>query len=246
LAELEVARPGIRTDDPYVELGDRVRRLRQTAWQLAHEPHVGMQCLTDYAAAAVIVHTHAGAYLTQGQSGEVSNFPAHSMARRAYQGRAAWTLAHLEGRQLRTATPGLAVVRKDLLSVRDLCRRLLPLGATTSDQVPTGDPRQVRALVNGCIRAFTDIAASNAAVLEYLNRTGQLYVSGHRLTGDQVTDDPSLVDAKVHGGFVPAPAQQVQPLAQAYVAARAGAPTPVRNQPKPVGLSGERVPIMST
>ena len=134
LVELEVARPGIRTDDPFVELGDRVRRLRRTAWQLTHEPHVGMQCLTDYAAAAVIVHTHAAAYLTRGISGDVVDLPARPMARRAHQGRAAWTLAHLEARQLRTAALGLEVVRADLLAVRDLCRRLLPLGASVSGE----------------------------------------------------------------------------------------------------------------
>lgn len=246
LVELEVARPGIRTDDPFVELGDRVRRLRQTAWQLTHEPHVGMQSLTDFAAAAVILHAHVGAYLTRAVPGDVADLPADSTARRAHQGRAAWSRAHLEARQLRTATPGLSLVRADLLSVRDLCRRLLPLGATESAEVATGDPRHLRAMVNGCVRAFTDIAGWNAAALENLNRTGQLYVSGHRLTGDQVTDDPSLVEAKVHDSFVPAPAQQVQPLAQAYEAAGAGASERGWSQPAPVGPSGERVPSMST
>ena len=59
--------------------------------------HVGMQCLTDYAAAAVIVHTHAGAYLTRGVSGDVADLPAHSMARRAHLGRAAWSLGPPRG-----------------------------------------------------------------------------------------------------------------------------------------------------
>jgi hypothetical protein len=245
LVELEVARPGIRTDDPFVELGDRIQRLRQTAWQLTHEPHVGMQCLTDYAAAAVILHTHVGAYLTQGVSGDMGGLPAGSMARRAYQGRVAWSLTHLEARQFRTATPGLAVVRADLLAVRTLCSRLLPVDVAISGEAATADPRQVRAMVNGCIQAFTDIAGWNAAVLENLSRTGQLYVSGHWLTGDQVTDDPSLVEAKIHRSFVLAPAQQVQPLAQAYAAARVGAPEHGWNQPAPVGLSGNRVPSMS-
>lgn len=245
LVELEVARPGIRTHDPFVELGDRIRRLRQTAWELTHEPHVGMQCLADYAAAAVILHTHAGAYLTQGVSGDVVDLPAHSMAHRAHLGRAAWSLAHLEARQLRTATPGLAVVRGDLLAVRKLCRRLLPLDTTASADVATGDLRQMRAMVNVCVRAFADIAGWNDAVLENLSRTRQLYVSGHQLTGDQVTDDPSLVEAKIYGSFVPAPAQQVQPLAQAYAAVSAGAPEHGRNQPAPVGLSGNRVSSVS-
>lgn len=224
LLELEVARPGIRTDDPLVELGDRICRLRQTAWQLTHAPHVGMQCLTDYAAAAVIVHTHVGAHLTGGASGEVADLSDHSMARRAHQGRAVWALAHLESRQLRTAAPGLAVVRTDLLAVRELCQRLLALRPAASGEDNARDPRRVLALVNGCVRAFADIAGWNAAVLDNLAGRGQLYVAGRRLTGDQVTDDPSLVEAKLRGSFVPAPGAQVRPLAQAYAAARAVAP----------------------
>lgn len=242
LGALEVARPGIRTGDPLVELADRIRRLRQTAWQLTHEPHVGMQCLTDYAAAAVIVHTHVGAYLTRGRSGKVADFPAHSMARHALEGRAAWSLAHLEARRLRTATPGLGVVRTDLLAVRDLCGRLLPLSPSASGEAPTGDPRQMRALVNGCVRAFADIAGWNAAVLEDLGQTGQLYVSGHRLTGDQVTDDPSLVAAKLQGCFVPAPAEQVRLLAHAYEAARAVALGDPRDQAEAVVPGPECAP----
>lgn len=103
----------------------------------------------------------------------------------------------------------------------------------------------MRALVNGGVRAFTDIAGWNAAVLEKLRRTGQLYVAGYWLTGAQVTNDPSLVEAKIHGNFVPAPADRVQPLAQAYAAARASAPEHGRSQPSPVGRSGERAPSMS-
>ena len=67
----------------------------------------------------------------------------------------------------------------------------------------------MRAMVNACIRAFSDIAGWNSAVLENLNRSSQLYVAGHRLTGDQVTDDPSLVEAKIQRSFVLAPVQQV-------------------------------------
>ena len=224
LGALVVAHPAVRTDDPLVELGDRILRLRQTAWQLTHEPYVGMQTLTDFAAAAVIVHTHVGAYLGRRATGDVTDLASRSMVQRAQRGRAAWSLAHLETRSLRTSTPGLRVVRADLLAVRDLCQRVLPMGLEVAGAGRAGDPRRVRALANGSIRAFTEIAGRNADVLKDLGSRGQVYISGHQLTGDQVCDDPSLVEAKLHGRLIPASLADVRPLDRAYGKARAESP----------------------
>lgn len=66
LQRLAVARPGVRTGDAVVELGDRLLRLRQVGWQLTRETHVGIGTMSDFAAAAVIFHTHAAAYLRGG------------------------------------------------------------------------------------------------------------------------------------------------------------------------------------
>ena len=40
LADLELARPAVRTDNPIDELGDRLARLHRGAWKLVREPHV--------------------------------------------------------------------------------------------------------------------------------------------------------------------------------------------------------------
>lgn len=81
-----MARPQLRVDDPLTELGDRILRLRHHAWELTQQPLVGVATLTDFAAAGVIVHAHAAAYLTAIAPGEVSELPARSMVRCAQAG----------------------------------------------------------------------------------------------------------------------------------------------------------------
>ncbi|MCZ3390037.1 MAG: hypothetical protein LH645_13205 [Actinomycetia bacterium] len=244
LGALGVARPEIRSDDPVIELGDRILRLRQTAWQLTLEPHVGSACLTDFAAAAVIVHTHASAYLAKGFCGEVADLPTHSMARRAIQGRAAWSSLHLQTRQLRTASPGLGVIRTDLLAVRDLCWVVLPLGGSVRPSANADGERRVRALVNGGIRSFADIAQWNAAVADRLSLAGELYVPARTLSGEQVTEQPVLVEAKLGGRLAPAPGEQVQRLVESYAAASAVAPESSRKPTAAGVLTRGRVPLV--
>jgi len=94
---------------------------------------------------------------------------------------------------------------------------------------------------------FTDIAGWNAAAVNELASHGQLYVAGHRLTGDQVTDDPFLVEAKLKRGYVVAPVDGVESLARAYDAARLVVPaSSARDDPAAAlaaaaGSSRERV-----
>lgn len=245
LGALEVARPEIRSDDPVIELGDRILRLRQTAWQLTLEPHVGSASLTDFAAAAVIAHTHASAYLSRRTASEFTDFPTHSMARRTVGGRAAWTLVHLQTRQLRTASPGLGVIRTDLLAVRDLCRVVLPLGGPVGLSANANDERRVRALVNGGIRSFADIAQWNAAVTDRIGLAGEFYVPARTLSGEQVTDQSALVEAKLRGRLAPAPGEQVQRLVESYAAAFAVAPEHSRKPIAAVVRTHERVPLVN-
>ncbi len=219
-ADLATARPGIRTDDPVIELGDRIERLRQNAWQLTHQHHVGIDCLTEYAAAAVIVHTHIAAHLAIGAAEPGEELPVHSMARRARDARAAWAQIHLELRELRTATPGSAALRREVEAVRDLCQVVVPLRRDATGVHVSGHAREVRALAHDTVRVFTQIAGWNATVFRDLTATDQIYVPGHRLTGEQVSDSPALVRAKLEGTLVSAPLEQLQPLQQSYDVAR--------------------------
>ena len=103
----------------------------------------------------------------------------------------------------------------------------------------------MRALVNGGIRSFADIAQWNAAVLDRLGRAGELYFPARTLTGEQVTDQPALVDAKLRGRLAPAPSEQVQRLAEGYAAAAAVAPESSRKLTVAVVLRRDRVPSVN-
>ena len=222
-AELEVARPQLRTADPLTDLGDRILRLRHHAWELTKEPMVGVVTLTDFAAAGVIVHAHAAGYLAGRAPGGINELPTRSMLRRAEAGQATWSLIHLQTRQLRTATPGVAIVRHDVLAIRDLWKQVLPVGPEARREIENLEPRDARALVNGSVRALSDIARWNAAVFDDLSASGQLLVPSRTLTGDQVSDDPRLIATKLRGRVAPAPAERIDQLTRMYAIAAANA-----------------------
>jgi hypothetical protein len=214
LEDFSVARPTIRAGEPLTELGDRILRLRRTAWQLQRDPRVGVASLTDVAAGAVIFHTYV-VHMEQ------AALPRGGLAGHAGTARAAWSLAHLHLRELRTATPGLAIVRDDVLGIRDACRRLMgEADGRSLASVPVSGARERATMLAGGLRSFRDIAGSVADRLDHLSNSGQIYISGRRLTGEQVTDCPDLVTAKLEGTLVVAPREQAEPALDALQTAR--------------------------
>jgi hypothetical protein len=216
LLALTPARPGVRTDNPLVELGDRLLRLRRVAWQLTREPHVGISTLSDFAAAAVTFHAHALGHLRPGQDMPANGLGRGDMEHQMLIARGAWSQIHLQSRELRTATPAAGVVRADTLAIRELCRTLMPLGPAGNQCVDS----DLRSIINGGARAFCEIAGYNGRVLAELDTKGQLYQSARHLTGDEVTEDPNLVVAKLRDRIVHVPHAQVETLAQFYESAR--------------------------
>ena len=219
LRALTVARPGVRTDDPIVELGDRLLRLRRVAWQLTREPHVGISTLSDFAAAAVTFHGHAHAHLRSEEASPVHRLWRGDMERRMLGARAAWSQVNLQSREMRTATPPAGFVRAETLAIRELCRPLMPLDPAANRNAD----EELRSTINGGARAFCEIADYNARSLADLHATGQLYQSARNLTGAEVTEDPHLVVAKLRGDIVRVPRSQVESLAQSYESARVSA-----------------------
>ena len=211
LSSMEVARPAVRIEDPVVELGDRLARLHRTAWQLTRETHVGVGTLGDFAAAGVFVHGH-GIRLVRLPSGSRSHLHA-GPSRWLHEASAAWRLVHLHSRTLRTATPPLQVVRSDVVAVRHLLERVGVQGDREQGHVPQ---RRLESVVFGGARAFTDVARWNAAVLDNLAQTGQLYVPGRLLTGNEVTDDPARVQVKLADRITTVTKERVEPLRTAY------------------------------
>lgn len=214
LAELGVARPAVRSGDPVVELGDRLARLHRMAWQLTREERVGACTLADFAVAGVLVHDYAGQLLRDvgASRGSPVDLGARRGLARLEAGGAAWRLVHLHVRQLRTTTPALMGLRADVVAVRRLLDELAAHpGASTS--------RRLEAVVVGGARGFGDVARWNLQVVDQLDRRGQLLVPGRFLTGNEVSDHPALVEAKLKGRVGPALKERLDPLRAAYGAA---------------------------
>jgi hypothetical protein len=215
LSRLEVARPSVRSDNPVLELGDRLARLHRVAWQLTREERVGACTLADFSVAGVVINEYAARVIRQVAAAGPASTPDLS-ARRALarfeQGGACWRLVHLHVRQLRTPTPAMLGLRADVVAVRQLLNRLVgEVG------VPT---REVQSAVIGGARRFGDVAAWSLQVLDEQGRRGQLFVPGRFLTGNQVSDDLVLVEAKLKGKLAPALKEHIEPLRAAYDAAR--------------------------
>lgn len=214
LRSMEVARPAIRNDDPVIELGDRLARLHRMAWQLTREERVGVGTLADFAAVGVFVHEHANRLLRHWAPSEADSEGPPTLLR---QLGAAWRVAHVHCRQLRTATPPLRGVRGDAFAVRGLLQRVRTRAAK---EQPHLSARRYESVILGGVRAFNDVARWNSAVLEQLDRTGQLYLPGRLLSGDEVSDHPALVEAKLADRVTVAPRERIEPLRAAYEAAQ--------------------------
>jgi hypothetical protein len=212
LTSLEVARPGVRLGDPVVELGDRLARLHRVAWQLTRKPHVGVGTLADFAVAGVFVNEHASQFLRAVTGSEPGTGTGQRMERLTQAG-AAWRLIHLHTRQLRTATPPMQGVRGDVLAIRQLCKRVKALA---DREQPLAHARDLESVILGGARGFTDVARWNSEVLESLADTGRLYMPGRLLSGDEVTNDPALVQAKLKNRMMPAAKENIEPLRAAY------------------------------
>lgn len=218
LATLGVARPAVRSGDPVVELGDRLARLHRVAWQLTREERVGACTLADFAVAGVVVHEYAARLLrhvSAPRAGEPTDLGTRRGLAHLEEASAAWRLVHLDVRQLRTTTPTLMGLRADVVAVRKLLDQLV--GAACTEGTAS---HQLLAVVVGGTRAFGEVAHWNVQVLDDQAKRGHLLVPGRFLTGNEVSDHPSLVVAKLKGWMAPVPKDHLQPLREAYEAAR--------------------------
>lgn len=206
LAELQVARPAVRQQDPAVELQDRVARLHRVAHQLTREDRVGVCTLADLAAAGMMLNQAAADVLRANSPTDLADLSVRREIGRLEAGAAGWLDVHSKIRVLRTTTPALAGVRSDVVAVRDLLKQL---GA--------GKPtRDVQAALVGSARRFGDVAAWNRKTLDAEARSGRLLIPGRHLTGNQVSDDPTLVRAKLQGLLVPVLAEHLDGVSAAY------------------------------
>ena len=185
------------------------------------------EATADLAVAGIVVHEAAARQLRQ--PSETGAVPVDLSARRALSrlqdGAAAWREVHLQLRQLRTATPVVDGLRGDVIAVREL------LGVLAA-QEPC---RRAQSAVVSAAGRFGDIAVWNREAFEAQGKRGRVFTPGRFLTGNQVSDYPRLVRAKLKGTLAPVQKEQVNALTSAYEKARnAAAGDQSREQPPPM------------
>ena len=153
LAELQVAQPAVRDQHPIVELQDRVARLHRVWHQLTREDWVGVGTLADLAVAGILLNGAAAKALRAGAPTDVPALSIQREARRFEAGAAAWLEVHGQIRVLRTATPAIAVVRADVVAVRELLKELEQAKPTREAQA---------ALVGGSLRRCCSLQREGA------------------------------------------------------------------------------------
>jgi hypothetical protein len=210
LADLGVARPAVRTDDPLTEFSDRVTRLHRFAWQLTTEPRVGVATLTNYAAAGALIAKAAGREL-QRATGLPDPLIASGWAtpqlQQLHEVAVGWYTIYRHLGRLRSLTPGVAGVHADVNHVRELL----------SDAVMSGQPdRAALGVLLGASRAFRDIARWNAYSLEHQVGSSDLWIPGKDLPRGLVTDSRGLAQARLLQRFVATPPSVVEEIADMY------------------------------
>lgn len=221
LRALSLARPGVRVGEPAVELQDRVARLRLGAWtQMRHARRGSAADLVEYAAAAVILHTHIGAH--------AHHFGGDTAAIAAR--RVGWARQHHALARFTTAIPATPGLRADLVRLPALAAVTLPLARDAAGVHASGPPGWDADAVATALEACAEIATANAATLEVMASRGMLFIDARHLSGDRVSDYPELVAAKVDGRYVPAASGDVTPVLEAYLplsdTETAGSPMP--------------------
>ncbi|OIQ80462.1 hypothetical protein GALL_377800 [mine drainage metagenome] len=206
----------IRTSDPIVELSDRLLRLRRMSWELVSHPDNSIGTLRDLATAGVAIHAHAAAFY----GADVVHSPQTRVLDPATQalldhGRT-WQDLTVRLRPFITPAPCDDVVRDDLVAVGHLLQNLAPLTGPTTGGATRLSERATGAALNGAVQVMADIAEWNARTFTRLAHSGQLHITARALTGDDVTNDPTLAAAKLAGRLVTAPESATSRITELY------------------------------
>ncbi|WP_028050291.1 hypothetical protein [Cellulomonas sp. URHD0024] len=200
----------VRVGNPIDELADRLGRLRHAAWALAATPEHAMGTLRDLAGLGVAVHAHAAvlhgldlavrtgvnARSTEHQADDRSN--EVGATNWILTGGRAWQRVCADLQQYLTPAVPDPAIREDITEVRQLLNDLIPLHQplrlTGFNDAIT---RRYAALVNGAVHSMARVAEWNATTFAAMAASGAVQVRVADLTGDQITDDPALVTAKL-------------------------------------------------
>ena len=196
----------VRTDDVIVELTDRLGRVRQRAWELVNSPDRSVAALRDLATIGVAVHAHAAAFHA-GPRG-----PAGTLIAR---GRS-WQTLGSRLAALVSPAPHDDVVRADLTALARILPAVAPLSGPGRAHEADPTIRRTGAALGGAVAVMTEVADHNARTFAKITRTSTVYVPARAMTGDEITDHPELVRARLDGRLAPAPERQLHEVDRLY------------------------------
>ena len=207
----------VHAGDALLDVTDRLAGVRQRAWDLVTSPDRSVATLRDLATIGIAVHAHAAAFHA-GPTGPASTFVARGRC---------WQSLGSKLAALLSPAPHDDVVRADLTALARLLPALAPLSGPGRAHEADLTSRSTGTTLGGAVALMTEIADYNARTFAKIARTSTVYVPARALTGDEITDHPELVRARLGGKLAPAPERQLEEISRLYQDLRSHpSPTP--------------------
>jgi hypothetical protein len=244
---ITVARPGGSVGpDLLGRVRDRVERLRHVAWVLAEAGTAPAPALANFAAIGVLVNRVAAdaveqAPLGRGHASSTGSGGGRDSADRARRALAAlghWSAVLGILADVRTPHPPTSALQIERLDLAQLLQEALRSASGPTPSAVAGhtdlvrDPDLVEDLDLIAAR-YAEVAEMNLRAVRRAHERGELYVVGRAMPPDALVRRPDLVDAKLKGRLVPAPALIIQRLETAYNDVIGGVPLPGTHDGRP-------------
>lgn len=231
LDEITLANATIRTHDHLAEISDRLRQVRNAAWTNAREPDRSIATLRDFALVGLVANAAAA------ELHAITD--PHRFVRTARQ----WQSLLVCMRHLLAPGPPNPVVHAAVPQLRRLLGDLAIPDPGPVRSRGAVDDGATNATIQGAVAVSNEIADWNATSFRTMAASGLIHVHARELTGDDITDAPDLVRAKLHGAVVTIPEAIRDGILTKYLdlrprpQARAGATTAISSNAQ-TGRSG--------
>jgi len=215
LRDIAVNLHPVREGDPILELGDRMLRLRHTAWELAGaNPDYSAVTLHDLAGLGMTANLHTAA--AHGIDVTTHTPAPHRLVTTAR----AFLQLTTDLRDYVAPGPPDPAIRTDVLAA---CRLLAELAPTDRPgrglRFPDTQTRETLSALHGACDVMGQIARMNRVTFSTLANSGLIHIPARLLSGEILSDNPDAAQAKLSGTQrVVAPPARVRQTVQLYEA----------------------------